>query len=87
MSLDYLKPQDFYEFLLDFLIVLFRYQILVQEVFRSVLDPLWENQENDFIRKCKNCYIQYNYFGMNEKLHCPCCDNLMDVNYDELADD
>jgi hypothetical protein len=78
-SLDYLKPQDFSEFLLDFLIVLFRYQILAQEVFRSVLDPSWENQENEYFQKCKNCHIQYNYFGMNEKIHCPCCGNLMDV--------
>jgi hypothetical protein len=44
------------------------------------------NQENEYSMKCNNCYLQFNYFGMSEKIHCPCCNYLMDMTmnrYDE----
>jgi hypothetical protein len=79
-GLDYVKPQDFSEMLLDFLLVLFKYQILAQVVFQSVFDSSQPNQENEYSRKCTKCYLQFNYFGMNEKIRCPCCNNLMNMN-------
>jgi hypothetical protein len=75
---DHLEPQEFSEVLLDFLILLFRYQVLAH-VFASVLDPSPPNQGNEFFMKCNNCYLQFNYFGMNNKIHCPCCNHLIDT--------
>jgi hypothetical protein len=78
-STDYLKPNDFSEMFLDFFILLIKYQVLAHALL-SVFYPSHLNQENEYLEKCNSCYLQFNYFGMNEKIHCPCCNNLMNTS-------
>ena len=78
-SLNYLKPQDFSEMFLDFLVVHVKYTVLYESIFETIYDPSKSHGDDEWVQVCNNCYLRFNYFGANEKIPCPCCNRLIKI--------
>lgn len=82
-SLEYLKPDDFSELFLDFLVVNIKYLVLYDTIFETVFDPSRSDKNNEWLQKCDNCYLYFNYFGASERIHCPCCSRWIELKNHE----
>jgi hypothetical protein len=78
-SLDHSRPKDFSEIFLEFFRHILRYTVFVNIVLSEIYNMNKKDDWKETSLTCSKCKLDFNYFGFNSKINCPCCSNDLPV--------